>query len=296
MSSKKRVRFIYNPLSGENKIISSLDFIIESYQSRGYIIEPYRLGCDCCFSQAFDFDWSLYHHILIAGGDGTINGAVNEIKSRGIDLPLAVLPAGTANDFANLLGFNGDINSACLDILDGEIYDIDLGVVNGKYFVNVLSVGLFTEISQKTPTIIKNTFGKMAYYLSTVSELPNFRKTRMKIESAEYSLDDGFWIMFVFNGRTAGNLKIAFESSPNDGLLDVILVKGDSIVEAVSTAVVFFTRFHDEYPKGVVHFKTRGLKVSSDDEISADIDGEIAPKLPLEVNCIEKGLRVIGKR
>lgn len=284
---------MYNPFSGENKIISSLDFIIASYQKCGYQIEPYRITHESNFDDCLGKLDESYQHILVAGGDGTVNSVVNEMKFRNIDIPIAVLPAGTANDFANILGFQSTINNACKDILAGEVSQVDLGVVNGKYFVNVLSAGLFTEISQKTPTKFKNTFGKLAYYVSTIGELPNFRKIHLRIDSRDIVYDDNSMIIFVFNGRTAGNFDIAHHANLHDGLLDILVVKGDNVVETISTAFHFLTQLSSQYPRGVVHFKSSSLRISSDDEISVDIDGEAGPKLPLEVKCIEKGLKVI---
>lgn len=289
----QRVRFIYNPFSGENKILGSLDFIILHYQKAGYTVEPFRLTHETDIMHALEGIDHTYHHLLIAGGDGTINSVVNGVKNAKLDIPVAVLPAGTANDFAHLIGHGRSIKRACLDILKGEIQHIDLGEVNGKYFINVLSAGLFTEISQKTPTLFKNTFGKLAYYMSSLGELPNFKKIHLRIDSKDLIYDDNALIIFVFNGRTAGNFKIAYRSDMHDGLLDVLVVKGDNIVETISTAFHFFTRSTTDYPKGVIHFKTNHLEVRSDDKMSVDVDGESGPEFPLTINCIPKALRII---
>ena len=94
----------------------------------------------------------------------------------GLNLPVAVLPAGTANDFATLLGMPTDIEEACRAILAGRIHAMDLGRANGRYFANVFSCGLFTDVSQKTPTAWKNNLGKIAYYINGIGDLPRFRK------------------------------------------------------------------------------------------------------------------------
>ena len=180
----QKVRFAYNPKAGETVITDWLDNIIDIYQRGGYSIMPYRLA----FTEAEETDLlddidGSYHHILVAGGDGTVNYVVNMLKRRNLDLPVAVLPTGTANDFANTLGVPSDIEKACRRILGGEIRRVDLGRANDEYFVNVFSCGLFTDVSQKTPTILKNTFGKLAYYFGGLGELPNFRKMHISIES-----------------------------------------------------------------------------------------------------------------
>ena len=290
----KRVRFIYNPSSGETSIVEWLDRITEIYQSEGYQIVPYRL----CFDRAepdrmlegVDGSW---HHILIAGGDGTVNYVVSNLKRLGLDVPLAVLPSGTANDFAHMLGVPSDIERACRSILSGKVRPIDLGRVNDEYFVNVFSCGLFTEVSQKTPTILKNTFGKMAYYFGGLGELPNFRRLHISVESAEGCYEGPSLIFFVFNGQTAGQMKIAYLSRPDDGLLDVIIVKGDNPMETIRTVLHFIKRNKDDYSTGVVHFRSKDIRIQSVSDESTDIDGQAGPRFPVHIVCEPAAIRCL---
>ncbi len=291
-----RIRFIYNPYAGENKILHHLDYVIDQYQQRGYTVLPYRLTGESGFPEAFRGVQEECRYVLVAGGDGTVNGAVNYMKKNGIDLPIAVLPAGTANDFAKLLGLSSNLKTACREILDGMVEEVDLGRANDSFFVNVLSAGLFTDVSQKTPTAMKNTFGKLAYYFSSVQELPNFRKIHIRIDSDEIVFDDSLLIIFVFNGRTAGNMNFAYRSNVQDGLLDVLIIKGDNVVDTIKTVFHFLSGNETRYPRGVVHFKSRRLHICSDDNVSVDIDGESGPFCPLTVSCLERGLKVIIPR
>lgn len=242
----QKVRFAYNPKAGETVITDWLDNIIDIYQRGGYSIMPYRLA----FTEAEETDLlddidGSYHHILVAGGDGTVNYVVNMLKRRNLDLPVAVLPTGTANDFANTLGVPSDIEKACRRILGGEIRRVDLGRANDEYFVNVFSCGLFTDVSQKTPTILKNTFGKLAYYFGGLGELPNFRKMHISIESDGGNYEGPSLIFFVFNGRTAGQMRFAYLSEIDDGLLDVIVIKGDRPIETVPDDLSFHQAQHE---------------------------------------------------
>ena len=289
----KKVRFIYNPKSGDNRILDSLDDIISIYQRRGYTIVPFRLTFDYDDEDILgDLDDS-YHHVLIAGGDGTINHIVNLLKANEIDVPIAVLPTGTANDFAKLLGVPSDISAACKKILAGNMVPIDLGKVNDRYFVNVFSSGLFTDISQRTPTSMKNTFGKLAYYMSGLGELPNFRKMQIRVEDGDKEVYNGTSLMFfVFNGQTAGNLKIAYLSDVRDGLLDVLIVRGDNIVETIRAVAGFLRRPQGHYPKDIVHFRSSDLRIISERNEATDMDGEAGPSFPLTITCERGGLQV----
>ena len=100
----KKVKFIYNPYSGEKSIINKVDKVIKVHQKHGYSIIPYRIELDNGLENAFEDINEGFEYVLVAGGDGTIDKAVNYMKHNNIDIPLAVLPVGTANDFAKLLG------------------------------------------------------------------------------------------------------------------------------------------------------------------------------------------------
>ncbi|MBM6691179.1 YegS/Rv2252/BmrU family lipid kinase [Fusobacterium mortiferum] len=290
----KKVKFIYNPFSGEAVITKNLDTIIGKYQAKGYTIVPFRISTEQSLEDAFlDID-SSYHHILGAGGDGTINQIINIMKKKNLDIPLAILPVGTANDFAKYIGMPADIGSACDKILAGKIQEIDLGKANDKYFINVFSFGLFTDVSHKTPTHLKNTIGKLAYYLNGIKELPSFKKLDIKVTSDEFFYEGNALIFFTFNGRTAGNINISYKSEINDGLLDVIIVKGENIRSTLSSLLAFLKLEHLEKPKDIIHFTTSDFTVEySDSSLESDIDGEVGPTSPIHISCIENGLKMI---
>lgn len=297
----KRVCFIYNPLSGEKRARTHLDYIVKCYQNSGYAIEPFRIGRSQDIGHALERITPDHDRVLVAGGDGTVNTVVNRMKQCGIDLPLAVLPTGTANDFAGLLGYSGNLKTAIRQSAAGTVGAVDLGRCGDSYFVNVLSGGLFTDISQRTPTVLKNTFGKLAYYMTSyinsIQELPKFRSMHISIEAEETRFDGMSVVFFVFNGRTAGNMKLAYRSDIRDGLLDVLVVKGDNIGDTIRTVFHFLSQqisdINADYPKGVLYFKTSRLTLSGREAVTVDIDGETGPVTPIEISCIPAGLKVI---
>lgn len=291
----KKVKFIYNPISGSASNPKLLDTVIHIYQQHGRCIIPFRIGEEIELEEAFrDIDES-YEHILISGGDGTVNRAINIYEQKGLQLPIALLPTGTANDFAKYLNMPLDIKEACEKILSSEIRHVDLGLVNGKYFINVFSFGLFTEVSQKTPTHLKNTFGKLAYYFSGIKELPSFQKMDLQIVTEDLQVQAQCFLAFVFNGQTAGNLSIAYESKIDDGLLDVILVKGDNFFQLGNLAYSFLKGEHleENQQQNILYFKAKDIRFSSSQNLGTDIDGEMGPELPVEISCLPKKLAIL---
>lgn len=290
----KKVRFIYNPYSGEGVILQKLDKVIEIHQKAGYTICPYRIERGRNIEEAFDSIDKYYEYILVAGGDGTVDSVVNIMMKKNINLPLGILPVGTANDFGKLLDIPTDVEEACKRIVSTvEPRLIDIGKINDKYFVNVASTGLFTDVSQKVDINLKNALGKLAYYLKGIDEIKNFRKLKVKLTSNEYNYEGYMHLMLMFNGKTAGNLNIASRSDVEDGKLDIVLFKPVPIIEILP---LFLKVLRGELldSKKVIYFKTDSLLVECEEDIATDIDGEKGPDFPLQVKCIKGALKVLG--
>lgn len=290
----KKVKLIYNPYSGENLILSKLDEIINIHQQAGLTIVPYRIRKECGIEGAFyDIRPGEYEYILVAGGDGTVDSVVNAMAKQGISLPIGILPVGTANDFSKFLGIPFDIEEACKKIIKSTAVSVDLGSINDKYFVNVASTGLFTDVSQKTDVNLKNTIGKLAYYLKGLEELPNFRPLKVKIKSTEMDFEGNMYLMLIFNGKTAGNFNLATRADATDGMLDIIVFKAVQIYELIPLFIKVLKGEHLDSDK-VIYFKTDKLYVECDENIVTDIDGEKGPDFPLNIKCIKGGLKILG--
>ncbi|MCY6483182.1 YegS/Rv2252/BmrU family lipid kinase [Clostridium aestuarii] len=289
-----KVKFIYNPYSGENTILYDLDNVIRIHQKYNYIVSPFRISKEYELSQAFQDIDDTYKYVLIAGGDGTVDNVVNIMKKLKIDLPISILPVGTANDFARFIGMPQDVDKACEQILNSKIKALDLGKINDKYFINVASTGLFTDISQKTDVNLKNMMGKLAYYVKAVEQIPNLRKIGVKVHSLDKEFDGDMYLMLVFNGQTAGNFKLAYKSDVTDGLFDVIIFKAGMIKDIITLFVKMLRGEHLEGFNGLIYFKTNKLKIECDENIVTDIDGERGPDFPITIECIPGGLKVLG--
>ncbi|WP_035292064.1 YegS/Rv2252/BmrU family lipid kinase [Clostridium sp. KNHs214] len=289
-----KVRFIYNPYSGENSIISDIDNVIRIHQKYGYSVVPYRISFEYSVEEAFNDLDDDYDYVLVAGGDGTVDNVVNTMKDKGIDLPIAILPVGTANDFAKLIGMPQNLEEACEQILNSKVKTVDLGKINNKYFINVASTGLFTDISQKTDTNLKNAIGKLAYYVKGIEQLPRFRKLSINVKSEEVNYDGDMFLMLVFNGRTAGNLNLAYKAEIDDGLLDVIIIKACAIKDMLPLFIKIVKGEHLENVNGLIYFKTDNLYIECHEDIVTDIDGERGPDFPLNIKCIRGGLKILG--
>ena len=124
----KTAVLLYNPRSGRGRIARNVERIDAIFRSCGYEIVP----------QVIDFDANPFdgHEtidlMVVAGGDGTVNFAVNAMKRKGLDIPLGVIPAGTANDFAGALGMSSEVLEAARQIASGQVERVDVGRVNDQ--------------------------------------------------------------------------------------------------------------------------------------------------------------------
>jgi len=292
----RKAKFIYNPNSGEKSIVNNLDSIIGIYQKNNITLIPYRIDKNECIDKAFlDID-DTYEHLLIAGGDGTLDIIVNEMKRLDINLPVGILPVGTANDFAHSLGLEFDIKKAVEKIVNSNPKKFDIGKINDKYFINVASAGMFTDVSQKINTDFKNYMGKVAYYLTGIEEALHLRAFNIKVKSEELEYKGKMYLMMVFNGKTAGNINLSYKSELDDGYLDVIIFKDMPIPKSIPIFINVLRGEHLENvnDEDILYFKTKEIYIECLDELITDIDGEKGPDFPLDIKCIEGGLEILG--
>ncbi len=289
----KKVLLVYNPHAGNGLFKSSLDRIIEIFQKKRTLVVPVRVDRTNVMREMIEAaEREGFAKIIAAGGDGTINIVVNTMLNAGVNLPIAVFPAGTANDFAYYFDIPHDIDSMVKIALEDNCTRADVGCVNGKYFINVAAMGFLVDVSQRTDPNIKNTLGVMSYYLKGVSEVPNLEPIPIKIESEEYSGMEKIYFMLVMNGRSAGGFKrVAPEAKMDDGLLDVLLFREMPITELPGLLVNFMQGNHSEN-KNVIFFRTKKLYLESDADVGTDVDGEKGCDFPLEITCIPKRICV----
>ena len=287
------VLLFYNPHSGNGLFKNNLDHIIDRFQTAGYQIEPIRAAKGMAINKALsNMNQDEYRQIIAAGGDGTINICVNAMIRHNINLPLAIFPAGTANDFAYYFEIPNDMDKM-IDIALGEHFtNADVGQVNDRYFVNVAAMGALIDVSQKTDPNLKNTIGVMAYYLKAVTEVPNLRAHKVKLITDDMTYEEEMYFMVVMNGISAGGFKrISPESEINDGMMDVILFRKMPILEL---GPLLFNVIHGNHSKSkhVLTFQTDHLRIESEDNISTDIDGEKGEPFPMEFSILHNRLRI----
>lgn len=290
----KKIKFIYNPNSGDKKIIYKLDDIISKFQDNGYIVVPYRISKNNTMENGLEDINDNYEYILVAGGDGSIDRLVNYMKKNNINLPIAILPTGTANDFANVLNIPLDINLAIDKIINSKPKPIDLGIINQDYFVNIASTGMFTDVSQRVDENLKNSIGRVSYIIKGIEDALHLRKFSVNVKSKELEYEGDMYLILILNGRTAGNISLAHYAMLDDGLLDVIIFKAMPIPKTIPLILDIIKGAPIDKYNEIIYFKTDELYINCEEDIVTDIDGERGPNFPLHIKCDKQGIQILG--
>ena len=297
--SMKKLKLIYNPNAGDKSFRYDLDPCVKAFQEGGYETHVFRsskhgdVAAHIARLSAESCDG-----VVICGGDGSVNLAVNAMMANKIDAPLGIIPSGTANDFANYLKMPGEHSEAAAAIARGNITTIDLGQANGQYFVNVCAAGMFSGISQNIDPNFKNTFGKLAYYAKGMEQLPAFTPMKIKIENSGRVIHETVHLFFALNSTGTGGFEhLSPGASITDGLLDFIAFKAVPMHEM---ALLFVRVLAGDYlsdPR-VLFFRDRLIKITPTEtaankqSLLTDLDGELGPAMPVEIKNCHKAFRI----
>jgi len=288
----KKIKLLYNPYSGTGRFKDALDSCADIFSDAGFLPYIVRTGTPEAVDAAVAHLDESYHALVVAGGDGSVNMAVSALKRHGKQTPVAIIPAGTANDFSSFLDMPKDPRSAAEAIAHGQIIHADLGVANGKYFVNVCGGGLFINVSHSmsSDTLVKSIFGKLAYYIKGLGQIPNITPLRLRITTSSGVTEDEFALFLTLNSVGCGGFnKMSPGASIEDGCLDLIAFRSMSMKDIAGIFLKILSGEHLKDPR-VLFSHENYVKIEQlcNHHIDTDVDGEPGPKMPLLITC-EKG-------
>lgn len=235
--------------------------------------------------------------VVVAGGDGTVNEAVNGLSQHNLTLSdsadhvaLGVLPAGTMNVFAHELGMPGRFEECWERISRRNLREVDLWQANGTFFAQLAGVGLDAEIVRQTTWGMKKTFGPLSYVMTGLRVLGNQPPLLSVIIEGRPPLHGS--IVLVGNGRHYGGPVPVFRSAKNDdGLLDIIIFHRQHAIEALQfVTALTFTGY--EQCDDLDYLQAREFRVGCDSEAAFQLDGEFAGHAPVEFKPAPFRLRV----
>ena len=166
--------------------------------------------------------------VIIGGGDGTLNAALPGLLET--NLPLGIIPLGTANDLARTLGISADIPAAARVIAEGRLQRVDIGEVNGHPFFNVASIGFGVDLTRALTRDSKRRFGNLGYAIAAMRALSRLRPFRAEIFHGPTVHVSRTVHVAVGNGRHyGGGMTVAENARIDDGRLRIYSLEADSL-------------------------------------------------------------------
>ena len=217
--------------------------------------------------------------IFVAGGDGTLNEAVNGVASANAlgGVTFGVIPLGTGNDFAAALDIPLEIEEALQVLLQGKTLAVDLGCVNGRLFLNTSGGGFIAEVSIAVTPQLKTIAGRLAYLVGGAHALMDYEPVRATVTAnpGDFRMGLGLYAFAVCNSRLIGGGRlIAPDATIDDGLLDVCLIESMSTLEFVSLARKVAGGDHVNDPR-VRYLQASSVGIEFDRDIRLNTDGEV---------------------
>ncbi|MFO7477144.1 MAG: lipid kinase [Methyloceanibacter sp.] len=232
--------------------------------------------------------------IVIGGGDGTLSKALPVLLE--LKKPVAVLPLGTANDFARTLGLSGDPVEAAKTALDGREHEIDLGLANGKPYLNVASVGVASQVIETQSKHLKRRWRMFAYAISLLRAARDLRPFIVELDIDDTpSWSAPVYQVSVGNGRYhGGGLTVAEDAAIDDGLLDLYVVYPGTFWQLF--ACLTHLRFGLMKPNVLDRHTARKVTLRTRRARPVDADGRLTGETPVEISLLRKGLTVMVPR
>lgn len=242
-------------------------------------------------SQVIEQHYHQIQLVIIGGGDGTIHSALPALYRYKI--PFAVLPLGTANDFARSLGIPTDIDAALQLIEHGKYRKINLGVVNGHYFLNVAHIGLGVQVTRELTPDLKKKWGVFSYVGAAFAAFKAHKKFQLVIKTAQREYRMKSIQLAIGNGRYYGGGNVIDEESEiDDGLLRLYSLYPLSFWQLLTCSPLLRLGKHKNNPASFT-LSGRNLEIITTPGLEIHADGEYISNTPAAFAVIPQALEVI---
>lgn len=294
-STVVHLQVIYNPAAGRGRARRRIADAENHLRARGARVELREsAGPDDLVRLAAESSRAGYDRTVICGGDGTVNLALREFDlARGT---LALIPSGSGDDFARVLGIPRDVRSACEAAIDGRVREVDVALANGIRYVGVAGLGFDSEVTEYANQHVRFLRGSAVYLYAILRVLPRFASRTVTIRGDEAARREE--IMFAAIGNTrqyGGGIRITPDAIVDDGLLDLCLVHRTTRMTLLKTLPKAYSGAHVKSPF-VETSRGREFHFESDTTMPVYADGERLTQTPVSFAIADERLRVVVPR
>jgi YegS/Rv2252/BmrU family lipid kinase len=232
--------------------------------------------------------------VIIGGGDGSLSTNVGLFV--GSNTVFAIVPLGTANSFAGTLGIPKDIDSAISVIANGTRKWIDLGCIDGKYFLNTAAIGLSPMIAQTVPHKLKRYLGRVGYLVWALWCALRFRPFRMTIVQKDGHRDK-LWATEarIANGSHHGGVELIESQTLDSGEIVIQAVTGRSVWGLGWSWLATILKLRARHGT-TREFRGDHITLSTNPRLKISVDGEITARTPVDVRVVRRAIQVAAPR
>jgi diacylglycerol kinase (ATP) len=229
--------------------------------------------------------------VIIGGGDGTLNRVLETLIE--LELPVGVLPLGTANDLAATLGIPQSIPEACGIIARGNQRRIDLGWVNGKHFFNEGSLGLSTHIARELDPTAKKRWGILAIAANFARVVSRARAFRARLRCDDETYNVSTMQITVGNGERFGGFFKNVDADIADRRLDLYSLEVKGFLDVLELVPALIRGRYTDC-RGVRLERAREIEVSTTHPRAIYTDGERTATTPALFRLVPSALAIFA--
>ncbi len=237
--------------------------------------------------------------IVAGGGDGTINEVFATAYAAGLpaQCSLGILPLGTANDFAHATGVPQDLMAALRLAATTAPQWIDIGLLNDRPFINLVSGGFGSRVTVETDPELKKRLGGLAYVLTGISRFEEVSANSGCFRAEGLSWEGRFVAVAIGNGRQAGGgVPLCPDALIDDGLLDLMILPELDRTERLDAFARLLRDGAASIRTGLVTARSAWIEYKSEDTLNVNLDGEPLLSNQFRVECRKRTLPVrLGK-
>lgn len=233
--------------------------------------------------------------VYSCGGDGTFNECVSGAVGRE-NIAVCPFPFGTGNDFCRMFGDEQSLFTDMDAVLDGTEHSIDIIDCNGRYSVNLCSVGIDARIGTNVHkyTSFPLFRGGVGYVISAIVEVFKGISTHMVIRSDDFTADGKYSLVCACNGRFyGGGFNPSANAMPDDGILDIYIVQGVSLIKLAGLIGKYAKGRADELPKYITHLRSDNVSIEFDEENVINLDGEAVFAKKVDMKLIPGAVKIV---
>ncbi|NLL19161.1 MAG: diacylglycerol kinase family lipid kinase [Clostridia bacterium] len=287
-----KTAFIINPVAGRGRTAKIWPEIEAAMKSAGEAGDPYFTGGPGDAERlGRELPQQGYQRLLVLGGDGTVHGVLNGLEME--KAQIGILPTGTGNDFCRVLGISKQPKEALMQLLQGTTKKVDIGLVNGRRFLNTIGVGFDAEVVRTTNEEYRQLKGTLAYVASLIKVLAKYRNQHLTIETETATFSGKMLLAAVGNGQyVGGGMQLLPKAEIDDGVFHLCLLGDVSKAEVLFNMPKIFSGNHLSHPK-VSTLTARKIVINCRRPLTVQADGEIIGETPVEVNILPQALEIL---